>query len=73
MAKTMMRAVVVDDGDGRVHVRLSVTDEHVARCPTCLSLYALRLSSAFLNAIEELRSDDAEEDTADEPSQHALH
>jgi hypothetical protein len=72
MAKTMMRAVVVDDGDGRVHVRLSVTDEHTANCPSCMAMFALRFSSAFLNAIEEMRSEDSEDD-ADEPSQHALH
>lgn len=72
MSRVLMRVMVVEDNEGTITVRLGVADEHTAHCPNCMAMFALRLSNAFLGAIEEMRQD-ASEDNADEQPGHALH
>jgi hypothetical protein len=58
--EVMLSCTVVDDGDGHVHVMLGLKDPHLQHCPSCLAMYALRISSAFVDAIDQLRRDDRE-------------
>ncbi len=65
MSRVLLRAVVVEGDDDTISARIGVTDPHVAGCTRCMAVFALRLSSVFLKAIEDLKQE--EEDDGDAP------
>jgi hypothetical protein len=76
MTRELIRVTVEGDNEGARLVRIDIPDEHVSRCPSCLSMFALRLSAAFLERVQELRDeiDESEpEDDSGKDSKHGLH
>ena len=45
---------------------------HIAACPSCLSVFALRISAALLNHIEEMRGD-ADDESDENAVRHVKH
>jgi hypothetical protein len=66
--RLLLRATVVEEDDA-ITVRLGALDKHVAGCPACLAMFALRLSASLLHAIEDLKAGVEEADD----ERHILH
>ena len=57
MSHLLMSVQVWDESETTGSIRIGVKDMHIAGCPSCLSVFALRISAALLNHIEEMRGD----------------
>jgi hypothetical protein len=71
--RLMLRVDVVDDGEGKISVLLRTHDSHIGNCASCLSLYSLRVSAAFLGAVEAIEQGESGDDEPAEGERHPLH
>lgn len=74
-SKLLLSVTLVEEAgeDGGVHVMLGIRDGHLQSCPVCLAMYALRISGALCDAVEQMKRGDNEAPAAGSGAQHHLH
>jgi hypothetical protein len=71
--KVLANAVVIETENG-CEVRLVLRDPHTAGCKSCMAVMALRMSTAFLEAIDRLEQEaDEAASAAPESEDGAIH